>query len=167
MFEFWSKLSFIGKIIFLLGVLVVFCSIVSQCVICDYIPVKFVKNGEWNDKVSSLFVFGNKSKENFEDQENFINVENPKLIYFSSPYCSHCNTYNPIWEQLVIKLKENYPNVNFVKINAVENKRATDDYNINSFPSIIFENKEGKRITFDGDRNSLDDIKEFINHTLN
>jgi len=54
MFEFWSSLSLIGKIIVLLAILVIFCSIVSQCIICDYIPIRFVKNDQWEDKIKSL-----------------------------------------------------------------------------------------------------------------
>lgn len=165
MFKFWSELSLIGKIIVLLAILVIWCSIVSQCVICDYIPIRFVKNDEWDEKIKSLYIFG--QKENFANQENFLNVENPKLIYFSSPHCSYCNSYNPVWEQLIIKLKENYPNVNFVKVNALENKQTTNEYGVKGFPTIIFETKDGQKITFEGDRNAIEEIKLFIDSKIN
>jgi peptidoglycan hydrolase CwlO-like protein len=44
MFEFYSKLSLIGKVIFWLGILVIFCSIFTQCVVCEYIPFRIQMN---------------------------------------------------------------------------------------------------------------------------
>lgn len=40
MFDFYDNFTFLGKLIFLFGVLVVLCSIFYQCTYCKYIPVK-------------------------------------------------------------------------------------------------------------------------------
>lgn len=40
MFEFYGNFSFLGKLIFLFGVLVVICSIFYQCTYCKYVPLK-------------------------------------------------------------------------------------------------------------------------------
>lgn len=40
MFEFYDNFTFLGKLIFLFGLLVVLCSIFYQCTYCKYIPVK-------------------------------------------------------------------------------------------------------------------------------
>jgi thiol-disulfide isomerase/thioredoxin len=170
MFEFVSSLSWIGKFILILSIIILICSIFAECIFCDYVPIKFVKNENFklHKDIVALFSsdkqFENFENDELEEQEDFINVENPKLIYFSSPYCGYCDKYNPIWEQLVISLKEKYPNVNFVKINSVENKETAKEYNIQAFPTILYENKNGKRITFEGDRNELNELAEFINN---
>jgi thiol-disulfide isomerase/thioredoxin len=48
MFKFYSDLSFLGKLIFYLSLLIVICSIFYQCYICKFIPLKLIweKNSE-------------------------------------------------------------------------------------------------------------------------
>lgn len=159
MFENFSK---INLIIILIAIIILCCSIFAECILCDYVPIKFVKNEVFEKKVGSLFTFGsNISVENFEN-ESFINVENPKLIYFSSTYCGYCTQYNPVWDKLVSQLKKNHPNINFVKVNAVEDKQTTNEYKVNYFPTLIFENKKGNRMMFKGNRNNYHEIENFI-----
>lgn len=188
MFDFWTSLSWIGKFIFIISIIILICSLFAECLFCDYVPIRFVKNDNFklhkdiislfssNDKFQNYLeddvdeyfednVLNNTNNTNtneFEQQEDFIDVENPKLIYFSSPYCGYCDKYNPIWEQIIITLKEKYPNVNYVKINALENKQAIKEYNIQAFPTILYEDKNGKRIHFEGDRNEVNELIEFI-----
>jgi len=167
--------STINIVIIVIAIVILCCSIFAECILCDYVPIKFVRNELWDDRIGSLMTFGSTpTTENFENHismnfntnsESFINVENPKLIYFSSTHCGYCTQYNPIWEQIVPKLKEKFPNVNFVKVNAVENKETTNEYKVNYFPTIIFENKNGKRMMFKGNRNNIDGLTRFIqNH---
>lgn len=40
MFEFYEHLSFIGKTIFLISLIVIFCSMFSKCYYCEYLPLK-------------------------------------------------------------------------------------------------------------------------------
>jgi thiol-disulfide isomerase/thioredoxin len=56
----------------------------------------------------------------------------PSLIYFWSESCIPCTFQSKIF----LKLKENYRNVNFISLNAVEKKELASDFSIRTVPSI-------------------------------
>jgi hypothetical protein len=73
MFQFYSELSFVGKIIFWLGVLIIFCSICSQCIVCEYIPIKMVF-GNSNKNTQNINISQSKSNVN-----KFMNERNNSI----------------------------------------------------------------------------------------
>jgi len=95
MFEFYSKLSFIGKVIFWLGLLVIFCSVCSQCIVCQYVPIKMVVDtpNYITDQVDK-FMKTNKG-------ESFLNTELKKKSKKRSrneEESNNFNNYQPINE---------------------------------------------------------------------
>ena len=57
-----------------------------------------------------------------------------KLIYFYMEGCRYCVQFEPIWN----KLKENKDkNIKFMKINGPKNKKITNKYGVEGYPTIL------------------------------
>lgn len=48
MANFYTDLSVLGKVIFWVGVIVIFCSIFTQCIFCEYVPFRVQMNSSFN-----------------------------------------------------------------------------------------------------------------------
>lgn len=86
-----------------------------------------------------------------------------KIMLFYAIWCPHCERYldSGKWDDLSKRFSDKYE-VEFLKYDYDKNKVLGDKYNINSFPSIIYEDKDGKVYKFDGDRSSDSDVEAFI-----
>lgn len=101
--------------------------------------------------------------------DRFTEASKPKLILFHASWCPHCTSYlNPkdgsasVWTvELPKALKKESLDVELVDYEYEKNKKITEEYNVNSFPTIVFE-KEGKKTKFDGNRHDVNEIVKFI-----
>ena len=80
------------------------------------------------------------------------------MIYFYAPWCGHCKSFSPEYHKAAKVLKED--NIHLAKIDASTDKRASQKYKINGYPSILFFIK-GEPIEFEGGRIE----KEIVNWT--
>lgn len=73
------------------------------------------------------------------------------LVEYYAPWCGHCKSLAPIYDELALKLKEN-TNLVIAKMDATANE--VEGVNIKGFPTIIFYPKADKKnpITYDGER---------------
>jgi len=74
------------------------------------------------------------------------------LIYFTMDGCPWCEKFNPTWSNLN-KLYDK--KINMIKINRNKNPELVEEFDVQSFPTIIL-NKQ-RRIIFEGER----DVKSF------
>lgn len=84
------------------------------------------------------------------------------FIKFFAPWCGHCKTLAPVWNDLNRKYKTD-SNIKIMKVDctAQENRGLCNDERIDGFPTIYLY-KDGEMISeYHGDR-SLEDLSDFI-----
>lgn len=77
------------------------------------------------------------SKEEFNNIRNNGNV----VVDFYADWCGPCKMLGPVLEGI----SENYPNVNFVKVNVDDNEELAAEFGIMSIPAV-FMLKDGKTV---------------------
>ncbi|KAI9729132.1 MAG: Protein disulfide-isomerase-like 2-2 [Chrysothrix sp. TS-e1954] len=65
------------------------------------------------------------------------------LVAFTAPWCGHCKTLAPVWENLALDYA-NEDNVAIVKVDAEANKAVAKDYGVSGYPTIKFFPKGSK-----------------------
>ena len=58
---------------------------------------------------------------------------------FYADWCGPCKTQDPILEEL----EEDYPDVDFEKVNVDEKQEVANEYQVRSLPTLIVENDDG------------------------
>jgi thiol-disulfide isomerase/thioredoxin len=100
----------------------------------------------------------------FQPKEKFAQPKTqdtkPKVMLFYAIWCGHCESFlkSGKWEEYV----KAHPDVVFSKHDYDKESKLGDKYDVNSFPTIIAEDSEGKIYKFAGDRMSDAHIKKFI-----
>jgi len=83
------------------------------------------------------------------------------LIEFYAPWCGHCKSLAPIYEQLGEAFKDN-DSVIIAKMDATANDVPSSKFSVSGFPTIAWvEGKGGDVSLYSGDR-SLDDLTTFV-----
>jgi protein disulfide-isomerase A6 len=94
-----------------------------------------------------------------------LDPQRAALVEFYAPWCEHCKTLEPIYEQLA-RIFRNEPSVVIAAIDCDANKAAADRYGIQGFPTIKFFDRGSKvPITYDGAR-TLPEMVRFLNQRL-
>lgn len=78
------------------------------------------------------------------------------LIKFYAPWCKHCKTLEPIFDEVAEKLKGE---INVAKVDVTANRALGSRFDIKGFPTVKFL-KQGKVYTFRSKRNT-DSLVEF------
>jgi len=103
------------------------------------------------------------TSQNFEDltQVSTGSTTGAWLVKFYAPWCGHCKTLAPVWDELVDKLADEagQPIVNVAKVDVTQNRDLGTRFEIKGFPTIKLL-KDGKQYTYKGRRNA-DDIAKF------
>ena len=58
---------------------------------------------------------------------------------FYADWCGPCKTQDPILEEL----EEDYPDVDFEKVNVDEEQDVANEYQVRSLPTLVVENDDG------------------------
>jgi thioredoxin 1 len=58
---------------------------------------------------------------------------------FYADWCGPCKTQDPILEEIV----ENYPDIEFEKVNVDEEQDVANEYQVRSLPTVVVENDDG------------------------
>lgn len=83
------------------------------------------------------------------------------LVDFYADWCGPCKMLGPILESL----DEEYPDINFVKINCDNDIAVADRYGILSIPAV-FIIKDGKVIANTLGYHAKEDMKKFIDNAI-
>ena len=107
-------------------------------------PVKVVVGKSWEDVV--------------------VNSEKEVLVKFYAPWCGHCKTLAPHYDEAAKRLANN-PNILLVKVDSTENEVAGVD--IQGFPTLKFwgKDKSAEPIEFNGGRDADGIIQWLKEHT--
>lgn len=81
------------------------------------------------------YIFKNK----FSKIDKFTAINNNTLYYFYSTWCPYCNEFSKEWEQYKNKIAQNNININIIEVNNCENNELCTKYNIEGFPTLIFQ----------------------------
>jgi protein disulfide-isomerase A1 len=85
------------------------------------------------------------------------------MVKFYAPWCGHCQTLAPVWEQAAETLSSE--NILFAKVDATAEEDLAQHFQIESFPTLFFL-KHGRAIPYDGDRESAEAIVSWVHdHT--
>ncbi|EED90729.1 predicted protein, partial [Thalassiosira pseudonana CCMP1335] len=84
------------------------------------------------------------------------------FVKWYAPWCGHCKTLAPIWEELDQKLQESNPQDGIIiaKVDATKNSEVSARFNIQSYPTLKF--FAGRKMyNYKGARN-IDALYEFV-----
>ena len=76
---------------------------------------------------------------------------------FYADCCGPCKTQDPILEEIV----EDYPDIEFEKVNVDEEQDVANEYQVRSLPTVVVENDDGIVQRFVG-VTQRDDIEEAL-----
>jgi len=94
---------------------------------------------------------------NFAD---FVNSSKPAFVKYYAPWCGHCKTLAPIWDELGDAFKD--ANVVIGKIDATANFVEVE---IRGFPTLLWHGTDGSVEAYDGGRD-LSSLKTFVSSKI-
>ena len=88
-------------------------------------------------------------------------IENDKdvLVLFYAPWCAHCKSFSPIYEEIAAKLKKKNPKLLLAKVDATQNE--IENIKVTGYPTLRFYpgDKKNSPIIFKGDRTEESIVK--------
>ena len=97
-----------------------------------------------------------------DDPKKVFSSTKPTMVLFYAPWCGHCKTMKPEYEQLRKKYMKN-PNKNVAMINCDDHKEFASKAGVQGFPTLrLYKNpKDDKYVDYDGPR-TADAIETFL-----
>ena len=87
-----------------------------------------------------------------------------KVCLFYATWCGHCEKYldSKVFDATYSQVKSKDSQIVFEKIDYDQNKNLASKYDVNSFPTIVAIDGNGKKIdTFKGDRYNKEALEQF------
>ena len=83
-----------------------------------------------------------------------------KLILLHANWCGHCTQFMATWNKIQ-QTNQKYPNVIFKSYEDAANRHIMNKYNVQGYPTIIFEKSDNTIIQFTGNRTETE-LQNFI-----
>lgn len=98
--------------------------------------------------------------------EGYEDKQKPKVMLFHATWCGHCEQYlsSGIYDK--IAKHPEVQQISFEKFDADKHEDIREKYDVTSFPTIIGLNSQGEKVSFDGNRNSVEDVVAFAKSLL-
>jgi hypothetical protein len=113
------------------------------------------------------------NNENFapkNNQDNNIKEEqnvNNELVLYYAMWCGYSRAFLPEWEKFEGYAKSNLPNLKVSGVRCEDGNEATcSQKGVEGYPTVILYLKNGKEITFSGERN-MDALIKFVKENVN
>ena len=97
------------------------------------------------------------------NKNNNLKKSNINIYYFYAEWCPHCKHFKSEWNKFIGLLDNS--TVNIITINDCEDSYLCNKYNIEGFPTIIFE-KNNNFIKYDNKLTSIDLLNYLKNINL-
>ncbi|XP_056376111.1 protein disulfide-isomerase A4 [Hyla sarda] len=96
-------------------------------------------------------------------EEIVMDKNSDVLIEFYAPWCGHCKSLEPVYNDLGKKYRS-VPNLIIAKIDATANDIPIDKYKVQGFPTIFFapKNRKHNPIKFEGHERDLESLSKFV-----
>ncbi|GFR29666.1 dnaJ homolog subfamily C member 10 [Trichonephila clavata] len=107
---------------------------------------RFSSYNDWNRDAPSIqawiynFLPSKVHSLNISTYRKVLNDENPWLIDYYVPWCSHCRTFNPVFEKIALVMEDR---VKAGKINCDEFPKLCQLASVHAYPTVMF--YEGKK----------------------
>ncbi|GFX08214.1 dnaJ homolog subfamily C member 10 [Trichonephila clavipes] len=107
---------------------------------------RFSSYNDWNRDAPSIqawiynFLPSKVHSLNISTYREVLNDENPWLIDYYVPWCSHCRTFNPVFEKIALVMEDR---VKAGKINCDEFPKLCQLASVHAYPTVMF--YEGKK----------------------
>lgn len=100
--------------------------------------------------------------QNFNDEVS----KKHHFIMFYAPWCGHCKSFSPTWEQLAEMLNEDDSNIRIAKVDCTSDAKVCSEQDITGYPTLkFFKVGDNEGVRFRGTRD-LPTITNFINEQL-
>lgn len=98
----------------------------------------------------------------YNNTEKFYDNNLPKMMLFYATWCPHCEDY--LNSGIFDKVGQKYNGeVNFEKIDYDQNKELAEEYNVQSFPTLVLVDNSKNFYKFEGNRMNHEELANFIN----
>lgn len=140
------------------NILVVIFALLAVLAIVSY----FTQNKTTINSPSSIYdINGINENTSYSSFEGYENKQKPKVMLFHATWCGHCEQYlsSGIFDK--IAQHPEAQKVSFEKFDADKHEDMREKYDVTSFPTILGLNSQGEKVSFDGNRNSVEDLVAF------
>jgi len=138
--------------------------IVAVIIFAVFYPNRFRKMDKQEnfDDYSALMENMSSSDKTDDDPKKVFSSTKPTMVLFYAPWCGHCKTMKPEYEQLRQKYMKN-PNKNVAMINCDDHKEFASKAGIQGFPTLrYYKNpKDDKYVDYEGPR-TADAIETYL-----
>ena len=122
--------------------------------------IKIISNEEDNKDLTfnpnEILILNDSTYEkNIKDNENI-------LILSYAPWCQYCKIFEPIYLELNKKVKEENLNYKISVIDSTENTKFSNEYDIKSYPTLVFIIKNGNETFIYNSERTIESILRFM-----
>jgi protein disulfide-isomerase-like protein len=140
--------------------------IVAVIIMAVFYPNRFnqMNRQENFDNLDALMENTSSSNDSGDDDPKTIfSSKKPAMVLFYAPWCGHCKTMKPAYEQLQLKYRNN-PNRSVAMINCDDHKDFASKAGIQGFPTVRYYTnpKDDKYVDYEGPR-TAEAIEAFMN----